>query len=812
MLVVRSCCRGKLAARPYSCGPSGPGPETRGPTDGARPIARGPWPRNPASTLFACTKSNLTKKSYAFIDGFMHHSSRTLSAEMTMWLGVIVAAWFFASAHWLLGRHFIPWDSVDAFFPQTSFVVGAIGRGEAPWWNPLAFGGMPVLGDPQGLIFVPHTVTGLLSGRHFGLWIFDITTLACVLAGGLGFFFYLRQHGAITPLAALGAIVFMLSGVATSRLQHVPQIVSYGLLPLLLLSFRMAAQSPGAASAALLGLVGLLLTLNPNHVVFLTPFLLAPILLFEFAKSTRKFSTFIVAVSASFIILAGSAFTATAVIETVGFSTRSALTLQNSLATSLPGFTLWSLALPNLFAGIGEGQAYWGPADRTQSYLYIGIIPLFMIFLALVRRERPPLLFGIAVAGIALSFAFSMGLHGPLFPWLFENVPGFSAFRRPSDGAYFVSFYAALAVGLAMAPGSAYVRSWAERTFALVICVLPFAWTMPGLLEQAALRGGTMSLQITAFKFLKFLVVSSGILGGIYLLRFLPLRSRIAATGLAACALTALDLGNAGRSTHFSAPYEASPSAQLFRRLSRWEAWQNTAEDTLRLLAQGGGRQGRSEFVGGDLAGAGPMALGFPLSQGYNPVNLRPFATVFGTQHLGVEPKRFSEAAPSYTSEAYRWLGLRFVLLHSHTLHHALQFGELGRAVLRLREALPHQGAERLEGDGAYEVWRLPAPHSRGSMVALHGGDDSPPSGRCDISQETTTRLRYLCETATPARLVVPDSFAPGWLACVNGVPTPVMPFMGAMRAVAVPDGRSEITLRYVPVPFMRPWSKCLSP
>jgi len=202
---------------------------------------------------------------------------------------------------------------------------------------------MPVLGDPQGLIFIPHTVTGLLSQNYFGLWVFDITTLACVLAGGLGFFAYLRQHAAAAPLAALGAIVFMLAGVATSRLQHVPQIVSYSFLPLLLMSFRMVVQRPGLPTAALLGLVGLCLTLNPNHLVFLTPFLLAPILLFELAKAPRRFAVAIALSGAGLIVLAGSAPTVAAIFETIGLSTRSTLVLQDSLPFSLPGFTVWSL-------------------------------------------------------------------------------------------------------------------------------------------------------------------------------------------------------------------------------------------------------------------------------------------------------------------------------------------------------------------------------------------------------------------------------------------------------------------------------------
>lgn len=151
---------------------------------------------------------------------------------------VIVLAWCSSSLHWLSGKSFIPWDSVDYFFPQVSFIVGSLLRGESPAWNPLIFGGLPVLGDPQGMIFTPHVLTGLVSGSAFGLWIFDATTLACMLAGALCFYGYARGHGSTAAFAALGAIVFLLGGYGTSRLQHVSQIISYALLPILLFNVR----------------------------------------------------------------------------------------------------------------------------------------------------------------------------------------------------------------------------------------------------------------------------------------------------------------------------------------------------------------------------------------------------------------------------------------------------------------------------------------------------------------------------------------------------------------------------------------------
>ena len=136
---------------------------------------------------------------------------------------VLFGVFLTANAHFLSGRAYIPYDSTDQFFPQTLFVVRSLLRGDAPWWNPLVFSGIPVLGDPQSMIFTPHTLIGLLAGHSFGQMTFDLTTLSCLLVGAGALLVYGRRIGGTPAVGLLGAVLFMLGGVATSRLQHVIQ-------------------------------------------------------------------------------------------------------------------------------------------------------------------------------------------------------------------------------------------------------------------------------------------------------------------------------------------------------------------------------------------------------------------------------------------------------------------------------------------------------------------------------------------------------------------------------------------------------------
>ena len=98
---------------------------------------------------------------------------------------VLVLIWIIGCWPSLNGKRFISGDSIGVFFPQTRFVVDAIRHGDGLWWNPYEYGGMPVLADPQSMVFTPQSLVGLIAGTGFNLRLFDLTTLACPLLGAL---------------------------------------------------------------------------------------------------------------------------------------------------------------------------------------------------------------------------------------------------------------------------------------------------------------------------------------------------------------------------------------------------------------------------------------------------------------------------------------------------------------------------------------------------------------------------------------------------------------------------------------------------
>ncbi|MFM7199505.1 MAG: hypothetical protein ACKO6N_01840 [Myxococcota bacterium] len=67
------------------------------------------------------------------------------------------------------------------------------------------------------------------------------------------------------------------------------------------------------------------------------------------------------------------------------------------------------------------------------------------------------------------------------------------------------------------------------------------------------------------------------------------------------------------------------------------------------------------------------------------------------------------------------------------------------------------------------------------------------PVGRSELALKVKVNL------ATTALLVVRDAYAPGWVAELNGKETPILAVDGIWKAVALPEGPSELSLEYRP-------------
>lgn len=102
------------------------------------------------------------------------------------------------------------------------------------------------------------------------------------------------------------------------------------------------------------------------------------------------------------------------------------------------------------------------------------------------------------------------------------------------------------------------------------------------------------------------------------------------------------------------------------------------------------------------------------------------------------------------------------------------------------------------------------------TFLTPEAGSESTPKphaviGSATLTATTPTELEIKVEAESPARLVVLETWYPGWKSWVNGVETPVERVGGAFRAVAVPLGSSTVRLSYEPTSWKRGQTLALS-
>ena len=711
----------------------------------------------------------------------------------------LLLIWIAACWPVLSGARFIPGDSLGEFFPQVSFVVGAIRHGEAPWWNPYEYGGLPVLADPQSLVFTPHTLVGLITGALFNLHLFDLTTLACPLLGVWAMRRYTAAYADTRWMPLLGSVVFMLGGVATSRLQHVPQIVSYSLIPLQLIAFRAVCLRPNARPTLLLFSTLLAGLLNLNQVTFLSAFALLPLVAWHLARSRLAVRATCCLAAAGFAALLAASPLLLALAEFLPFSNRAALPLGMSKGFSFPLLNLTSLFLPGLFGVMTPRSGFWPPTDATQDYLFIGLIGSAILGLAMWRMPRAPMPAPLFALMAVLWFAFAMGLNTPLYGFLFLHVPGFSAFRRPADGAFLMNFSIALAIG-------SFRTGWLSGPFVrpgIIQSVIGLAVTViivaaaEGLGSYALASGHAKDLWLVMHRAeLRCLVIAAAVL-------LLVLGKARAVLPLFLVVGAVVEMLTAGRfGPVLSVAYADNTVATRYGNPKKHRAFAAELGQTIAFLHAHGSdpiHPIRFELLGGPLAGAMPLAERIAVTQGYNPMLPGAYARMIGDQDLSREAKQFSPVAPFYDDPLYRMLSVRYVLMDRYAA------GDIAGANAAIAARLATgKTAKFLGAVGSYDVWELAdvlpkaTLHIAGLIPA--GGD----VGSCNIDSYGTTKLVVECTTPTAATAVVGDNYAPGWTACVNGVAASVTPYAGLFRSVPIRAGTSTIIMRYEAVPFLR--------
>src|SRR3954464_3960135 len=195
-----------------------------------------------------------------------------------------------AAAMWPLAGSVVPWGSKNHFYPMLRYLGAALEHGELPLWNPYHFSGHPAVADPQSLLFTPTMVLFAWLVPEPSMQLFDVVVFAHFLPGALAFVPLFRRRGWHPAGAVVAAIIFMLGGSATARLQHTGIIFSYGFFPLAFWLLEEALDRRSYLYGLLFAVSAAMMVIGRDQVAFLCALTLVALAVQRIWMAPRSFA------------------------------------------------------------------------------------------------------------------------------------------------------------------------------------------------------------------------------------------------------------------------------------------------------------------------------------------------------------------------------------------------------------------------------------------------------------------------------------------------------------------------------------------
>ena len=400
----------------------------------------------------------------------------------TLLLTAIVTAFFWKAL--LTDRVLAGYDLSTYFYPYRQYAATALRQGNLPLWNPYLFQGVPFLANQQTAVLYPPNLLYLFFSAETGL---ALSIALHLIWGALGVYVFTRMTTNLVWPAAIGAaITFGLSGFLGAQVGHVNQVNAAVWLPWALLaahyvyrgrsvrwavalSFLLAIQFlAGHAQPSYMTLVAVmlfwlghaawdLLGVTANRPAFLmtneepvteqsAPTLGLPPAPPWFAYLRDRYTQFLWRPVVALVLL-GGAFASTAALTAPQVLPMLQLTHHSIRqgGLSYDEASSFSLSPREFLAGMLPTPD--GYVSTDEFFSFIGILAIALALLALVAAYRRPATWGFA--GLAFVGLFlALGRYNPVYPALFEVLPGLDLFRVPARWLLLYTFSASVLVGI----------------------------------------------------------------------------------------------------------------------------------------------------------------------------------------------------------------------------------------------------------------------------------------------------------------------------------------------------------------------------
>jgi hypothetical protein len=330
-------------------------------------------------------------------------------------------------------------DLMITHLPNAEYTRTALTRyGQWPLWNAQLFGGQPFAGDPLAGIWYPPNLLLLLLPLPFA---FNVLFALHLAWAGYGMMRFLRAQGLSPGPALFGGIVFAGTPklIAHIGAGHVSLVFAVAWTPWLLLLIHSARYHEELRGSLWVGAVlGFIFLADARWAFFATALGFgywlyrlaeqARVQANASAKAHRRRRALEVWLAGARGWLGAAVFFAliaavllVPMFEFVARSTRTALTLEEAGAYSLPPEFLLGLFIPD----VGGFHEYM---------TYLGVLPAMLALLAWQRR------FAFWWGVVVMAALFALGLNFTVFPLLYGLLPGLGLLRVPARAWFIVAF------------------------------------------------------------------------------------------------------------------------------------------------------------------------------------------------------------------------------------------------------------------------------------------------------------------------------------------------------------------------------------
>jgi hypothetical protein len=401
-----------------------------------------------------------------------------------------------------IGGKMLVGGDVTQFFMGLMQVLGeSLRAGRLPVWNDLWGYGFPGLAESQMGVFYPvHVILYRWLGTETA---YVVSLVVHTLWGGLGAYWAARRLSISCAGSVLAAFSWSTCGFFLIHLAHPWGYTTGCWMPWAWGLTWCALATAGTfrnAAPFLLNLV-LVLQVLPGHfqLAFMTQFGILQIVAWAAVergvsvvrRRALSISSGLSLRSAASVLLALVAVFPLAAIQLWPTARLAGLAGSQRDYEYLSGFASTPFHLVNYVApGLFHRSPYWRPlvwdpfhTSPEEQLVYIGLVPLFLAGLAMVREYRRDRQVRLLAILFAVTLVLSLGPYFPGFSYLIM-LPGFSFFRAPSRWSLATAFALALLAGKGFDrwrdwPGQA--RSLQRFSFAAVL----WAAALVGLIEVA---------------------------------------------------------------------------------------------------------------------------------------------------------------------------------------------------------------------------------------------------------------------------------------------------------------------------------------